>query len=268
VPDVSLRLYDLLPKLEYLNGNVASARKMADDLVANINRGGIINAIDRARGLQAELMFRLKDWAAFDSYARTYRPPQQPLFFPYRLQTLLQIRYLARQKAWEESRHLMEEQVRLARKAGYLEYEMELHIVHALVEQEAGKSSVALKTLERALEIGKANGYVRVFLDEGEEMKNLLMQMQKSYKDDFVAGLLAAFGEPVHIDQSALIEPLTEREIDVLKLIAEGMSNPEIAEKLVLSVGTVKTHVKHIYGKLNVDDRVKAASKARELGLI
>ena len=61
---------------------------------------------------------------------------------------------------------------------------------------------------------------------------------------------------------------LTEREIDVLKLIAEGMSNPEIAEKLVLSVGTVKTHVKHIYGKLNVDDRVKAASKARELKLL
>lgn len=107
-----------------------------------------------------------------------------------------------------------------------------------------------------------------VFLDEGDEMKNLLLQIQKSRKDDFVSDLLAAFGKPSHIDQSSLIEPLTEREIDVLKLIAEGMSNPEIAEKLVLSVGTVKTHVKHIYGKLNVDDRVKAASKARELKLL
>jgi LuxR family maltose regulon positive regulatory protein len=237
-------------------------------LVANINRGGIINAIDRARGLQAELMFRLKDWSAFDSYARTYRPSEQPLFFPYRLQTLLQIRYLARQKAWDESRRLVEEQVRLAREAGYLEYKMELHIVRALMEQESGNSSIAIKTLECALEIGRAGGYVRVFLDEGEEMKNLLAQIQKSRKDDFVAELLAAFGVPAHIDQSALIEPLTEREIDVLKLIAEGMSNPEIAEKLVLSVGTVKTHVKHIYGKLNVDDRVKAAGKARELGMI
>lgn len=90
-----------------------------------------------------------------------YRPPQQPLFFPYRLQTLLQVRYLARQKAWDESRRLVEEQVRSAREAGYVEYEMELHIVHALMEQEAGKSSAAIKTLERALEIGKANGYVR-----------------------------------------------------------------------------------------------------------
>jgi LuxR family maltose regulon positive regulatory protein len=56
--------------------------------------------------------------------------------------------------------------------------------------------------------------------------------------------------------------------MDVLKLVAEGLSNPEIAEKLYLSVGTVKTHVKHIYAKLGVDDRVTAAGKARELGLI
>ncbi len=268
LPDVGLRLYVMLTKLELLNGNESAARKAANDLVALADRGGVTNAIDWAHAVRAELMFRLKDWAAFDSYARMYRPLQQPLFFPYRLQTLLQVRYLARQKAWEESRHLVEEQVRLAREAGYLEYEMELHIVQALVEQEAGKSSVALKALERALEIGKVNGYVRVFLDEGNEMKNLLAQMQKSRKDDFVADLLSAFGKSVHIDQSALIEPLTEREIDVLKLIAEGMSNPEIAEILVLSVGTVKTHVKHIYAKLNVDDRVKAASMARGLGLM
>lgn len=268
MPDVSLRLYAILNKLELLNGNEDAARKAVNDLVELTDRGGVTNAIDRARGLHAELMFRLKDWAAFDAYARTYLPPQLPLFFPYRLQTLLQVRYLARQKAWNESRRLVAEQVRLAREAGYFEYEMELHIVGALMEQESGNSSAAIKMLECALEIGKANGYVRVFLDEGEEMKNLLVQIQKSRKDDFVAGLLAAFGTPVYIDQSALIEPLTEREIDVLKLIAKGISNPEIAEKLVLSVGTVKTHVKHIYGKLNVDDRVSATGKARELGLI
>jgi LuxR family maltose regulon positive regulatory protein len=266
VPDVSLRLYDVLPKLETLNGSPDSARKMADDLMTSMQRGGITNAIDRARGLRAALMFRLGDWAAFEAYARAYRPPQQPLFFPYRLETLLQMRYLTRQKAWDESRRLMQEQVRLAREAGYVEYEMELHIVGALMEQAAGNPSSAIKMLERALEIGKAGGYARVFLDEGEALRSLLAQFRR---EPFAANLLAAFGAPVHnIDQSALVEPLTEREKDVLKWIAEGCSNPEIAEKLYLSVGTVKTHVKHIYGKLGVDDRVKAASKARELGLI
>ena len=268
MPDVGLRLYALLTKLELLNGNEAAACKAADDLVALAGRSGAANAIDWAQAVHAELMFRLKDWSAFDSYSRTYRPPQQQLFFPYRLQTLLQVRYLARQKAWDESRRLMENQVRLAREAGHFEYEMELHIVRALMEQESGKSSVALKMLERALEIGKAGGYVRVFLDEGEEMKSLLVQIQKSRKDEYVSDLLAAFGKSSRVDQSSLVEPLTEREIDVLKLIAEGCSNPEIAEKLFLSTGTVKTHVKHIYGKLNVDDRVKAASKAREMKLL
>ena len=103
-------------------------------------------------------------------------------------------------------------------------------------------------------------------------MKVVLSQAQKTMKDEapraYCAKLLSAFGKPVKPGQSSLIEPLTEREIDVLKLIAEGCSNPEIAEKLFLSVGTVKTHVKHIYGKLGVDDRVKAASMARELKII
>lgn len=103
-------------------------------------------------------------------------------------------------------------------------------------------------------------------------MRSLLAQVQKSVKDEalqaYITKLLAAFEKPSTIDQSSLIEPLTGREIDVLKLIADGMSNPEIAEKLFLSVGAIKTHVKHIYGRLNVDDRVKAAGMARELGLI
>ncbi|WP_273067051.1 LuxR C-terminal-related transcriptional regulator [Chloroflexus aurantiacus] len=268
MPDVSLRLYALLTRLELLNGNEAAARQAADDLVTLAYRGGVTNAIDWAYAVRAELMFRLKDWAAFDSYARTYQPPQQPLFFPYRLQTLLQVRYLTRQKAWNEGRRLVAEQVRLAREAGYVEYEMELHIVSALLEQKAGNPSVAMNMLGRALEIGKANGYVRIFLEEGEEMRHLLTQIHRLRRDDFVAELLAAFGKPAQVVQSSLIEPLTEREIEVLRLIAEGLSNPEIAEKLVLSVGTVKTHVKHIYGKLNVDDRVKAAGMARELGLL
>lgn len=267
LPDVAMRLYALLTKLERIHGNAGGARKAAEDFIELAQRGGIANAIDWARAVQAELAFRLNDWAAFETWAQASQPSGQPLFFPYRLQTLLQIRYLARQKAWEKARRLVDEQVLLARGAGYVEYEMELHIVLALMEQEASRSTAA-KTLERALEIGKAGGYRRVFLDEGEAVKNLLIQVQRSRKDDYLAGLLTAFGQSAQVDQSALIEPLSEREIEVLKLLAEGCSNPEIAKRLFLSVGTIKTHVKHIYGKLAVDDRVKAAAKARELGFI
>lgn len=217
-------------------------------------------------------MYRLGDWSVFDAWARTYRPPRQPLFFPYRLATLMYARHLMRQKAWDETRRLLEEQARLGREAGYVEYEMEIDIVRAILEKETGRASESMQALTRALRIGAAGGYVRMFVDEGDVMKSLLSQSQRQVKDDalhaYITKLLAAFEKPSAVDQSSLIEPLTEREIDVLKLIAQGLSNPEIAEKLFLSVGTIKTHVKHIYGKLGVDDRVKAAGMARELGLM
>lgn len=272
VPDVELRLFGLLTKLELLNGDEHAARNAASELIARMNRGGVTNAMDRANSIHAELMFRLGDWHAFDAWARTYRPPPQPLFLPYRLATLMYARYLMRQKAWDESRRLLEEQARLAHEAGHVEYEMEIGIVLSILEKEAGCPSDSMQALTQALRIGAAGGYVRVFVDEGEVMKNLLSQSQKQVGDEalrtYITKLLDAFEKSTAVDQSSLIEPLTEREIEVLTLVAEGCSNPEIAEKLFLSVGTVKTHVKHIYGKLGVDDRVKAAGMAREMKLI
>lgn len=270
VPDVDLRLYGLLAKLEYLRGNEHSARDSVNTLIDRIKRGGVTNAIDRANSIYAELMYRLGDWKAFDAWAQTYHPPPQPLFFPYRLATLMYVRFLMRRKAWDESRLLLNEQALLGREAGYVEYEMEIDILRALLEDEVGRSSASIQALTQALSIGAAGGYVRVFVDEGEAMNSLLARAQKSVKDEtlqaYITKLLAAFQKPLAVDQSILIEPLTAREVDVLRLIAEGCSNPEIAEKLFLSVGTVKTHVKHIYEKLGVDDRVKAAAMAQELG--
>lgn len=272
VPDVELRLFGLLTKLELLKKNERAARDAANELIVRMKRGGITNAIDRANSIYAELMVRLGDWSAFDAWARTYRPPRQPLFFPYRLATLMYARHLMRQKSWDEGRHVLQEQARLGHEAGYAEYEMEIDIVRALLDKEAGHLSDSLQALTRALNIGAAGGYIRVFVDEGEAMKSLLAQVQKSRQIEalqpYIAKLLAAFEKTLTVDQPSLIEPLTGREIDVLRLIAAGYSNPEIAERLFLSVGTVKTHVKHIYGKLGVDDRVKAAAAARELGLV
>jgi len=268
LPDVSMRLYALLTKLELVDGRPDFARQAADNFVRLAQRSGITNAMDWANAVQAALLYRLEDWPAFEAWARSFQPPRQPLFFPYRLATLTYLRFLLRQKAWETGRLLMEEQLQLAHEAGYLEYEMEIHILRALLEQEAGNLSLALQSLERALEIGRTGNYVRVFPDEGEKMKTLLSHLQKTRKDDYLSVLLSAFDKPPAPDQSTLLEPLTAREIEVLRLLAQGLSNPEIANHLFLSVGTVKTHIKHIYGKLGVDDRVKAAARARELGLI
>ncbi len=96
--------------------------------------------------------------------------------------------------------------------------------------------------------------------------------MQRTLSDPLqqrvCATVLAAPGGASTPDQSGLIEPLTPRELEILRLLAAGKSNPQIAAALIVTVETVKTHIKHIYGKLGVADRVSAAHKARALGLV
>jgi LuxR family maltose regulon positive regulatory protein len=114
-------------------------------------------------------------------------------------------------------------------------------------------------------------GYRRAFLDEGQTVLALLPRV-RHLAPNFVGDLLGgAPPEPVR-DRPAfmpapLVEPLSERELEVLGLVAEGLSNREIADKLFLSVGTVKTHIHNIYGKLGVTGRPQAIVRGRELNL-
>jgi len=140
----------------------------------------------------------------------------------------------------------------------------------------------ALSALERALTLAEPEGYVRTFVDEGEPMRGLLSQvlvaqqkgrqaLSRGIAPNYVARLLAAFGEkaePASPAMEALVEPLTEREMDVLRLVVAGLSNAEIAEELVIAVSTVKSHVNHIYGKLGVRSRTQAVARAQELALL
>jgi LuxR family maltose regulon positive regulatory protein len=115
-------------------------------------------------------------------------------------------------------------------------------------------------------------------VDEGQSMAPLLYKaLDRGIAPDYLNHLLQAFpiNEPElvepsvsQIPDSGYIEPLSEREIEVLQLIAEGMTNPEIATRLFLSLYTVKTHTRNIYGKLGVNNRTQAVTKARVLGIL
>ena len=132
-------------------------------------------------------------------------------------------------------------------------------------------------------------GFVRTFLDEGPPMARLLYLYLSGAAADGVDGalvlyarrLLDAFpagepGQPVSSRTPApapalgesLVEPLSEREIEILQLIAEGLTNPEIADRLYLSLNTVKVHTRNIYGKLDVHNRTQAGARARTLGIL
>lgn len=106
---------------------------------------------------------------------------------------------------------------------------------------------------------------MRTFLDEGQPLANLLGQLPPTpYRDR----LLAAFGVQATVQQIALNEPLSERELEVLRLNAAGLSNQAIAGELVVALGTVKAHTAAIYRKLDVNNRTQAVARAREIGII
>jgi LuxR family maltose regulon positive regulatory protein len=155
---------------------------------------------------------------------------------------------------------------------------IEILALQALALQEKGDNARAMAALERALTLAEPESFARIFVDEGPPMAALLYEaLSRGTTPDYVRRLLAAFPVPepeaatpsvVHRPSSALVEPLSERELEVLQLIAEGLTNQEIASRLFLSLNTVKAHTRNIYGKLDVHNRTEAAARARTLGLI
>ncbi|MCC6189161.1 MAG: AAA family ATPase [Anaerolineales bacterium] len=148
-------------------------------------------------------------------------------------------------------------------------------VVLALAHEAAGSRPAALGTLERALMLAEPEGYVRIFVDEGPPMERLLhAAAARGTAPDYVQRLLAAFHPAApaptrpYAAQSTSAEPLSEREREVLHHIAEGLTNREIADRLYLSLYTVKAHARSIYAKLEANNRTQAVAKARELGIL
>jgi LuxR family maltose regulon positive regulatory protein len=157
---------------------------------------------------------------------------------------------------------------------------IEILVLQALAHEAQGDIPAALVPLERALTLAEPEGYVRIFVDEGAPMAQLLSEAAaRRIMPDYTAKLLAAFDAEgrTHPDDSPrlaaaasqpLVEPLSDRELEVLRLIAQGLSNREISERLFLAVITIKGHNRNIFRKLQVRRRTEAIARARELSLL
>jgi len=154
---------------------------------------------------------------------------------------------------------------------------IEILMLQALAHQAQGNILPALLSLERALTLAEPEGYVRLFVDEGEAMR-LLIEKQSRKRDNPLSGyvdkLLAVFKQtaatpkPAIIHQkSDMIEPLSERELEVIKMLRSELSGPEIAQQLIVSLHTLRTHTNNIYNKLGVNNRRAAVRRAEELDL-
>jgi LuxR family maltose regulon positive regulatory protein len=164
---------------------------------------------------------------------------------------------------------LLERLLNFSEEIGAKGYAIELLVLRALLQAEGGHSAVAQATLRSALTLAEPEGYARVFVDEGEPMAGLLRQTAATdFMPGYVGRLLDGVAGPASGIQVAPAHDLSKRELEVLRLITIGLSNPEIADLLVVSLGTIKTHVIHIYQKLDVHSRTQAVAVARELGLV
>lgn len=175
---------------------------------------------------------------------------------------------------------LLERLFKAADEGGRIGSVLEILILQALAHQLQEDIAATLSSLERALRLAEPEGYVRMFVDEGTAMEALLRKAATSnILPDYAGRLLSAFeaerkGLDVETLPSAapvsgsLIEPLSQRELDILRLFKTELSGPEIAQELVIALSTVRTHTKSIYNKLNVNSRRGAVKRAVELGLI
>ncbi len=185
-------------------------------------------------------------------------------------------RKLAEDGKEEEALDLLERVYESAQTVKGIGLMIEARSMEALICQAQDDIDRALDALGDALALGEPEGYIRTFADRGAPMAQLLQQAAaRGIMPDYVARLLAAFGEPTKDEgpttdtaSSSLVEPLSPRELEVLELIAQGLSNREIGERLFLALSTVKGHNQNIYGKLQVKRRTEATARARELGLL
>jgi LuxR family maltose regulon positive regulatory protein len=183
---------------------------------------------------------------------------------------------------------LLDRLLEMAETAGWWAKAIELLALQAMALQAQGDADQSLAVLDQALTLAEPEGYVRLFADEGPPMAQLLNALsgqRSAIRQSYLDRLLAAFEGTAEDerpgtkadDQSfvarrspspILIEPLSERELEVLGLIAQGLTNREVAARLFLTLNTVKVHTRNIYAKLNVHSRTEAVARARTLGLM
>jgi LuxR family maltose regulon positive regulatory protein len=267
-PDMSLDAYGyaLLARIYQAQGHEAAAAEAIEQA-----RQRVVDAAHpQRRALTLAQISRF--WIAPGEVVATWLPdgrdvPADPRHEVYTQQQIAHARYLAATGNKSGALALLAELLPAAEAAGRLLDVVTICLLQALWQDGAAAEA----PLRQAVIMAEPAGLLRTFLDEGPALAALLNRLlgQEGVPAVYLGRLLAAFAQaaPPPLSQP-LLEPLSDRELEVLRLLAEGYSNREIADKLVFTVATAKKHAEHIYGKLGVNSRTQAIARARELGLL
>ena len=284
-----LVLYRALARVHQAQGNWTAALEALDRAYHTGQSTQVSIVVTQAAALRARLQLAQGDLEAAELWAANsgLSPDDPQTGHPgLREEEYLSLaRVLSAQGRYAEALSLLDRLLQAAEAEARLGSAIIIHILQALIMHAQGNTARALTLLERALVLAEPEGYVRVFVDEGEplramlnDFRSLLLTRLSTMPDDrsrqllaYANKLLAAFPlagvlAPPRLEPH--LEPLSERELEVLRLIATGASNRDVAGALVLAVPTVKKHVSNILSKLHTTSRTQAVAEARELGLL
>jgi LuxR family maltose regulon positive regulatory protein len=223
--------------------------------------------------LKAFLALAEDDFQAADQWVEDLRKSttEKPFYHLQELEQTTLARVLLGLNQPQEALEILFSVGQNAKKLGMNKRLVEILVLQARAYDVLGEEEQALEAIEAALHLGEAGGMVRTFITEGERVGRLLHRAaRRGTTPEYVGRLLAAFPQavPERTKPDDLVEPLSERELEVLSLLAEGCTNAEIGQRLHLALSTVKWHTSNIYGKLGVKNRSQAIVRGRNLGLI
>jgi LuxR family maltose regulon positive regulatory protein len=284
--DGPLHRFVTLARIRQASQDHVGTRAAVQEAMDTASQTGIALDVEQATALQALIDLRLGQLENANGWVERYihlLRTDDHFTYVHEFELLVFVRVLLAQGRAAEALALLADWLPLADATQRLGSLIEMWMLQALALEVAGQAVAAQQTLARALALAEPEGYIRLFVDEGEPMHFLLDDLRATLDDTnlqaYIDKLLATFENPPSRLPEAkienpksktykLIEPLTSRELEVLRLMAAGLSNAAMAEQLVVSVGTIKTHLKHIYGKLAVESRTQAVAQAHTLGLL
>jgi LuxR family maltose regulon positive regulatory protein len=279
-----------LARVHQALGEPARAREWMERAVVIVQQGNLKQTFSHWAAYRARMSLAQGDPAAAVDWARDIEPTVGGDLHPGReLEHItLALVYLA-QRRLDDAQQLLARLLPAAEADGRRGRVLEITMLQALTANAHGNQAEAIATLERALALAEPEGYVRLFVDAGAPMAALLAQVagSKAPVAGYAAMLLSHFGlaiPPAQVPDFGLegaspianpkaqiqnlVEPLSARELEILRLIAAGSSNQEIADRLVVALSTIKKHVNNLYGKLDVQSRTQALVRAQELDLL